>query len=220
MAVRTRSCALASTTVKCGSIVERLENRCLMSGGTLTDYTDPCNNSRTPSGPIPSGRNLGVRTCKTVPASTFLDGTGINYSGSDGTNPDLVMEQLARHGIHQVRIEIGFNSIDYNDESRLYNGDSILPIFTAAAKWGIRPLILLNGNQARPAQSRCSAASPRRMLPPAVHALSYRHQRPDPGVQRTIQPDELHGGRDPHNQHPGQHRDVVQTVAIGNRCRC
>ena len=88
---------------------------------------------------------------ETVPASTFLDGIGINFNiGS--SNPEPIAQMLADHSISQVRVEIGWNNLSYEDDTQLidYRADQFRSQLLALKQYGIRPLILLNANDGEP----------------------------------------------------------------------
>ncbi len=102
----------------------------------------------------------------TVPASTFLDGVGMNYNADPTMNPDLVMHMLAAHGVRRIRYEIPWNQLDYATETQLVSGAFIRQLMQAARKYGIRPTILLNSNQGDP----CPALLFSRTLAAPAHA--------------------------------------------------
>ena len=86
---------------------------------------------------------------KTVPASHFLQGVGINFnSGSE--NADLVAQMLATHGFKRMRVEIDWGDFDYQTESNISTQPGLIAALQAAQKWGLRPLIVLNANQGNP----------------------------------------------------------------------
>jgi hypothetical protein len=90
---------------------------------------------------------------ETIPAHKFLDGIGvafnINLKKTDA-NPDLIAQMLARYGVKQARLEINWNQIDYNDETKIHDDEAIRAKLLALQKHNIRPLILLNANQGAP----------------------------------------------------------------------
>ena len=87
---------------------------------------------------------------ETVPTTTFLDGLGMVFKVKKPANAELVAQMLAKHGIRQARFEVGWGQIDYDDETKLNKDDEIRTRLLALKKYGIRPLIVLNGNQGRP----------------------------------------------------------------------
>jgi hypothetical protein len=91
---------------------------------------------------------------ETVPAADFVKGIGINLGGSV-KNPDLVAKMLAKYGFRHMRIEIGWSSLDYDTEQiPPAVADGYRKILLACKKYGIRPLILLNGNSGAPCPVR------------------------------------------------------------------
>ena len=85
---------------------------------------------------------------ETVPATTFLQGVGIQLNLNDRENPDLVLQMLASHGIQTARLEIGWNNLSYDNQT--LQNDRLQAILKACKRWGVRPLILLNANQGIP----------------------------------------------------------------------
>ena len=88
---------------------------------------------------------------ETVPASTFLDGIGINFNiGS--SNPEPIAQMLADHSVRQARVEIGWNNLSYDDDTMLidYRAEQLRSQLLALKQNGIRPLILLNANDGEP----------------------------------------------------------------------
>jgi len=81
---------------------------------------------------------------ETVPASRFLNGTGVVLNSP---NPDLVCEMLSRHRIAITRIEIGWGNVTLGNA--ITNPGAIAAL-QACQKWGLRPIILLNANQGVP----------------------------------------------------------------------
>lgn len=82
---------------------------------------------------------------ETVPASQFLNGVGVVLKSA---NPDLVCQMLSRHGVKITRIEIGWGNVSYTQGS-ITNPQAIAAL-QACAKWGLRPIILLNANHGLP----------------------------------------------------------------------
>ncbi|MEM8828043.1 MAG: hypothetical protein AAGE96_01635 [Cyanobacteria bacterium P01_G01_bin.19] len=90
---------------------------------------------------------------ETIPARQFVDGIGIVFNMNPektDVDPELVAEMLARHGVKQGRMEINWNYINYDDETKINNPEEITPKLLALKNQGIRPLILLNANQGAP----------------------------------------------------------------------
>lgn len=121
-------------------------------GATTTPYTDPAQFTKLSFGSHSQWLQPWRAYLETVPAKRFLNGTGINWNVDDLTNPELVAAMLAKHGIRQVRIEVGWSNIDFYDETKLIanNGTALEAKLLALKKYGIRPLILLNANHGVP----------------------------------------------------------------------
>jgi hypothetical protein len=121
------------------------------SAGTLsTPYTDPAQFTSLPFGNQSHWLQPWRAYLETMPATTFLDGTGINWNVSGSANPELVAQMLAKHGIRRARVEIGWGKIDFDDETKLANEAEFQPSLLALKKYGIRPLILLNSHHGVP----------------------------------------------------------------------
>lgn len=116
---------------------------------TITNYTDRS-----------EGMGWGLRShwmqpwrsyLDTVPGSTLRSAVGINFNVA----PKIAAQTarlLAEDGFHRARVEIGWNSIDYEDPTHLSelgqkNLDTYMKVFREN---GIRPLILLNSNDGQP----------------------------------------------------------------------
>ena len=119
------------------------------AGSLTTPYTDPPQFTKIEFGKHSHWAQPWRAYLETVPATTFLNGTGMNWNLT-GQNPDLVAQMLARHGVRHARIEIGWGSLNPNDDTQLTNADSLSASLRACQKYGLRPLILLNANQGVP----------------------------------------------------------------------
>ena len=84
----------------------------------------------------------------TQPANIFLNGIGVNATFGPMPSIDLVYHMLAKYGFKRVRIEVGWGQLDYATGSTV-NANTIAQL-QACAKYGLRPLILLNSNQGVP----------------------------------------------------------------------
>ena len=90
---------------------------------------------------------------ETMPASRFLDGLGIVLNTNRGEDAKQMLRMCAANGIRHARIEIGWGSLDYNDETKLHNAKDAAARLLACKAAGIRPLILLNGHHGMPCPS-------------------------------------------------------------------
>ncbi len=93
---------------------------------------------------------------ETIPATTFLNGIGIHWNVKGSANPELVAQMLAKHGITRTRIEIGWNNIEFNDETKLIQDKAatLRAQLLAFKKYKIRPLILLNAHHGYPGPTK------------------------------------------------------------------
>jgi hypothetical protein len=113
-------------------------------------YTDPSQLTELPFGYQSHWLQPWRAYLETMPAATFLQGTGINFNVPESVNPDLVAQMLAQHGIHRARVEIGWGNFQFEDESKLNRENEWRAILLALKKFGIRPLILLNAHHGVP----------------------------------------------------------------------
>jgi hypothetical protein len=90
----------------------------------------------------------------TQPASQYLRVLGCVFNGVGADDADAVAEILAGAGIHQVRIEVGWGSFDFDRPDRLRDEKGLLAKLRAVKRHGIRPLILLNANSGWPCPIR------------------------------------------------------------------
>lgn len=90
---------------------------------------------------------------ETVSGVQFLAGIGINYQVPTNTNHAAVMKLLADSGFKSLRLEIGWNSVDWN-ETTLNQIGAYQTVFAACKRYRITPVILLNGNAGGPCPSK------------------------------------------------------------------
>jgi hypothetical protein len=117
---------------------------------TPTGYTNPAYLRKLPFGSRSHWLQPWRSYLETMPATTFIKGTGVNLFLEDGENPDLVLQMLAKYGIHNIRLEINWGELNPENESQLKNPDRFQKILKACQKWNVRPLILLNAHQGTP----------------------------------------------------------------------
>jgi hypothetical protein len=122
--------------------------------GLSAPYTDSRNLTAVPFGAHSHWLQPWRAYSETVPAQRFLDAQGVVLNGNSGDNFDLVCAMLAKHGIRHARIEVGWGSVTWEDESRLNGVDELRARLAACRKNGIRPLILLNANSGAPCPTR------------------------------------------------------------------
>jgi len=135
------------------ALVAILSNPVSSGAGTLSGaYTNPTYLTSIPFGAHSHWLQPWRAYLETTPASTFVNGVGMNFDIQSPTNPDLVMHMLANHGVRHPRIEIGWGNFTYQDETQLfpYLQQSYAATIAAARTYGMRPLILLNAHHGAP----------------------------------------------------------------------
>ncbi|TDF99685.1 PA14 domain-containing protein [Paenibacillus piri] len=107
-------------------------------------------------GEVPYGfrnffRNPWRSYMDTWSAQKYLDGLGINFN-VNAPEAEATAQILEEAGIRSGRIEIGWDSIDYYDDTAMKaaNYDRLKALLQAMQKHRIRPLILLNFNSGAP----------------------------------------------------------------------
>jgi len=126
------------------------------SVGTVAPYIDPAQLTHVPFGSASQWAQPWRAYMDTVPATTFINGTGVTLNTAGSGDQNLMLRMLASHGISHARIEIPFGAINYNDERQINGADSLTAQLRAAKRYGVRPLILLNANQGFPVPSQQS----------------------------------------------------------------
>ncbi len=123
----------------------------VVRGGSLAGaYTDPNYLLETAFGNHSHWLQAWRAYLETVPASTFLDGTGVVLNDVDSCNQNLILQMLATHGIGCTRIEEGWSNASYTNPAQLNNLTLLRSKLLACQTWGVRPHILLNSNHGFP----------------------------------------------------------------------
>lgn len=125
--------------------------------GTLTTpYTNPEQFTSVPFGAHSHWLQPWRAYSETVPATTFLQGTGIQWNLSNSVNQELVAQMVARNGIARARVEITWNHIDFDDETKIIpnSANTFRSQLLALKKYGIRPLILVNAHHGQPCPTK------------------------------------------------------------------
>ncbi len=120
---------------------------------SAAQYEDPLKQTGVPFGFHSHWIQPWCGYLETVPASEFLNGIGVVLKSS---NPDLVCQMLARHGVKITRIEIGWENVSYAQGT--ITKSQVISALQACAKWGLRPIILLNANQGLPCPTNVFSA--------------------------------------------------------------
>jgi hypothetical protein len=103
---------------------------------------------------------------ETMPTKTFIQGAGVVLTG---LNPDLICEMLSKNGVKATRFEIGWGNIPYPAGS--ITNATVKAYLQACKKWGIRPIILLNGNQGQPCPTKAFTATAAAHAPSGSYTL-------------------------------------------------
>ncbi|MDQ2688488.1 MAG: hypothetical protein M3Y28_11555, partial [Armatimonadota bacterium] len=119
------------------------------AGSLGTPYTEPAQFTKIPFGTHSHWAQPWRAYLETMPATTFLNGPGINWNATE-QSPELLARMLASHGIRHARIEVGWGSINFEDETKINGAESLAARLKACRKYDIRPLILLNAHQGVP----------------------------------------------------------------------
>ena len=89
----------------------------------------------------------------TWPASRLLDSLGINFNVTPKESEDTA-RLLQDSGFKLARIEIGWDSLSYENPTKFVNEASIRKRLVALHEHGLRPLILLNSNSGLPCPAK------------------------------------------------------------------
>jgi hypothetical protein len=89
----------------------------------------------------------------TVPAARLERGLGVNFNVAPA-EASAAARLLAAAGIRRARVELSWGAFDYADPRRLRNAEDARRVFSALARHGIRPLVLLNANHTAPCPAR------------------------------------------------------------------
>ena len=87
---------------------------------------------------------------ETVPAHQFLRGIGVAMPRAGEYNSELICRMLAEHGFTCGRVEIGWGSLNYEDDTSINGADALRELLSTMLRHGIRPLVLLNAHQGAP----------------------------------------------------------------------
>lgn len=102
------------------------------------------------------------------PAQAFVNGIGVHLNDGvparSGAEEVRWLELLARNGVSTLHLEIGWDHIDYSDDSRLRDEARIVRLLSTARRFGLRPVIRVFSHEAAPCPQRTSQ---RRVAAPA-----------------------------------------------------
>ncbi|HWH95423.1 MAG TPA: hypothetical protein VNT03_16295 [Baekduia sp.] len=118
--------------------------------GVVTNPIDPAFLTRLPFGTRSHWLQPWRAYLDTPPASRLRDAIGINFNVTTAQAP-AVARLLAASGFRRGRIEIGWGELRYDDPTKLVSPDEWETKLAILRDYGIRPLILLNSNDRKPA---------------------------------------------------------------------
>ncbi len=126
--------------------------------GKVTKYVDPVQQTALSFGDRSHWLQPWRAYLDTVPATRLRDAVGIQFN-VPAAEADATARLLAANGFRRARIEFGWNSLSYDDPTKLANPDDFRTRVAALARYGIRPLFLLNANHGGPTPSRTFTAT-------------------------------------------------------------
>jgi len=89
----------------------------------------------------------------TWPASQYTGCPGANFN-VDPKYADALGQILSESGIRNVRVEIGWGNLNWDDQLPDSTQKRLLPTFAMCRKYGIRPMILFNAHHGGPCPMR------------------------------------------------------------------
>ena len=122
-------------------------------GGVLTDPIDPKYLTEVGFGTSSFWIQPWRAYLDTWPASRLLDSLGINFNVNAPEAEDTA-RLLQESDFKLARIEIGWNSLSYEDPTKFVNEPKIHTLLSAMHNHGLRPLILLNANSTGPGPAK------------------------------------------------------------------
>ncbi len=122
-------------------------------GGVLTDPIDPKYLTQVPFGSSSFWIQPWRSYLDTWPASRLLNSLGINFNVTPKEAPG-VAQLLGDSGFKLARVEIGWNSLSYDDPHSFVDESGIRRRLEALHEHHLRPLILLNANSGGPGPAK------------------------------------------------------------------
>jgi hypothetical protein len=114
-------------------------------------YIDPAYLTTTPFGSHSHWLQPWRAYLETVPARNFVDGIGVGLDlPPESVNLDVILQMLSRHGVTRTRVEIGWGNMNYAAPTQLNHPAAFRSLLRSCQRWGVRPVILLNGNEGAP----------------------------------------------------------------------
>lgn len=133
----------------------------------VSPYTDPAQLTRVPFGAYSHWAQPWRAYIETIPATTFVNGTGVVLN----TDNPLAIRLLAAYGIHHVRVDLGWDNVDYDNDQKVDSDQSLRLQLLAARRYGMRPLIVLYADQENPCPTRKSLRVAARTARPGATVL-------------------------------------------------
>ncbi len=122
-------------------------------GGVVDDPIDPKFLTQVPFG----RRSFWIQPWRayldTWPAARLLDSVGINFNVTTG-EAEGTARLLQDSGFKLARIEVGWNSLSYQNPSEFDNEATLRKRLIALRENGLRPLIVLNANSGDPGPAK------------------------------------------------------------------
>jgi hypothetical protein len=150
--------------------------RAVAFGGELSPYVDPRQQTDVAFGSFSFWHQPWRAYLDTWPLARLLDGAGINFNVTPD-QAEAAATVVAAHGFRHARIEIGWGAFRYDDPQRLVDEEGFQKVLRAVHAHGIRPLLLLNGNEGAPCPSREVATRVTEDAPAGARTVHF-----DPGV--------------------------------------
>lgn len=88
----------------------------------------------------------------THPASQYLNALGMDFTPNEH-EAEAACQLLKEAGFTGARVEIGWGSLDYDDENKIHGVDRLTTRIKALQNHGIRPIVLLNAHSGWPCPS-------------------------------------------------------------------
>ncbi len=152
------------------------------STGTLSTPIDPAQQSALQFGDRSHWLQPWRGYLDTVPARTLRDAVGINFN-VEPSQADATARLLSESGFRRARVEIGWDSIDFDSRDQFVDDASMTATLSALRDRGLRPLILLNGHHGAPGPIRSFDARLTEAAPEGARTIQV-----DPATSQAIVP--------------------------------
>ncbi len=136
-----------------GGHMRHAQRHRFVTSGVVSDPIDPKYLTEVPFGTSSYWIQPWRAYLDTWPASRLLDSLGINFNVSPKEAEDTA-RLLQESGFTLARIEIGWNSLSYENPTKFVDEANIYTLLDALHNHGLRPLILLNANSTGPGPAK------------------------------------------------------------------